>query len=175
MLFARRQRLKDLEEQEAGGKSFWTEELPEQARVRLLYAIKDLTKGTISYTYSQFDLIEFARDQVLRDIGQPALAGQQDPERDVVACISTGSEDLVFSYLKAIVYVAAMVVSQDFSDVSGETRRTIERRLPGFVETVRTVLREHRVSFDLVDGQIIPLESLELHEEVVQPVVSLLG
>jgi hypothetical protein len=36
------------------------------------------------------------------------------------------------------------------------------------------ILREHRVSFDFINGVIVPLESMELHSEVVEPALRLL-
>lgn len=43
-----------------------------------------------------------------------------------------------------------------------------------FKTQVRTILREHRVSFTLPDTELVPFSSFELHVEVVEPTLSLL-
>jgi hypothetical protein len=44
-----------------------------------------------------------------------------------------------------------------------------------FATTVNKVLREHRISFELIDGEMVPLASQELHAEVVAPTLRLLS
>jgi len=174
MLYARRKRLIEVAEREAAGESFWTDDLSDATRARLLYAVKDLAEGT-TYTHYSFDLIEYARDRVLRDEGLVNLAGKSDPELDMGICIAECDVDLVWSVLEAVHFVAAIAASKPLSGVVNDTRETLRTRLPHFVATIKTVLRESRVSHDLIDGRFVPLESLELHEEVVVPAITLLG
>lgn len=47
--------------------------------------------------------------------------------------------------------------------------------LEHFTGTVNTVLREHRISFELIGGEMVPLASQELHTEVVAPTLRLLS
>lgn len=43
-----------------------------------------------------------------------------------------------------------------------------------FPKAVREILRNHRISYDFEDGQIVPFASKELYSEVVEPALSLL-
>lgn len=160
MLYARRKRLEDLVRAEGQGESFWRDSFDEQARYRLLYGVRDFSDWP--------DVLENARAWVLRDLGLPHLVQSGYQEADAEACILSGDTDLVLSFLEALLRVAAIK-----RDTEVDTR--LERTLEFFVPRVRTVLREHRIRFDLVEDRFIPLESEELHREVVVPAITLLA
>jgi hypothetical protein len=171
MLYGRRKRLKDLEAAEAEGRSFWSDELDREARYRLIYATRDLSEGLDNYS---FDLVGYARNRTVADLGLPHLANHlSDSRQDAFDAILNADTDVVLSLLEAIMFVSAVVAQGRGTEWSDSNR--VKGRLPGFTETVRTVLREHRVSFDLVDGRFIPIEDLEMHEAVVVPALTLLG
>jgi hypothetical protein len=44
-----------------------------------------------------------------------------------------------------------------------------------FERQIKTILRESRISFDLIDGEIVPFSSMEMHVSVVAPVLQLLS
>lgn len=144
---------------EAEGASFWTETLDDSVRYKLLYATKDAVKDA----YDTYELYEGIRSVALKTLGRLNLAGSEHAIDDVHRAIQQAHEDMVLTLIE-LADIAAGLVDQ----------RRIGNRQETFRQEVRTVLREHRVSFDLVDGAIIPLESTEMHVEVVEPVIRLL-
>lgn len=54
-------------------------------------------------------------------------------------------------------------------DPHGMARRKVE-----FVDTVRRALGEHKLAWDLVDGQVVERDSARLHADVVAPALTLL-
>ena len=44
-----------------------------------------------------------------------------------------------------------------------------------FRERVKEIFDDHRITYDLIDGEMIPFESREMHQEVVAPVLRLLA
>ena len=44
-----------------------------------------------------------------------------------------------------------------------------------FAQTIEAIFREHRISFSLIEGRIVPIESIELHESIVEPTLTLLA
>lgn len=44
-----------------------------------------------------------------------------------------------------------------------------------FIPSVSVILREHRISYELINGQMTSLSTFELHEGVVSPTISLLA
>ena len=79
----------------------------------------------------------------------------------------------MFSVLEAAVLVLTWMDEE--TQVRGNAHYQFKKHVARFQSEVRTILREERISFDLVERRIIPLESLELHTEVVVPTLSLLG
>lgn len=172
MYYARRKRLKELAEREAAGGSFWTADLDNEARTKMLYAAQAAVDKVV---FDAANLDEMTRMHVLRDNGWPYLAGKVDPQTDIANAILTESIDVVFSYVEALVRNVGVAAGQTFADVEYQNREAYEGHLPILISTIKTILREHRVSFDFVDGKFVPLESLELHEKVVVPALTLLG
>lgn len=180
-LYGRMKRLKEIEEAEAQGESFWTEALDEPARYKLLYAFVDLCDGMtgqqpISLAGGErIDLVRLSRREVMKDLGLQNLAGHQSPSEDTTYTIMTGDEDRVFSLLQAALIVAVGARERFYPDVSEYEITLLRARIPQYLDTIKTVLREHRLKFDLVDGHFVPFESREMYEAVVSPVLTLLG
>lgn len=156
MLYSRRKRLQDLADREAAGESFWTEYLDERARGRLAQELSHFQRLVWERRYS--DVLSPARAHVLREEGLLRLAGPANSEADVAKCMASSEPDLVFSLIEA---VAEQIRGQGIPE--------------SFDQAISTVLREERVAFDFVEGQIVPKGSLELHEAVVAPTITLLG
>jgi hypothetical protein len=74
----------------------------------------------------------------------------------------------------AMTYLAAAVVVLGVYCDTGECPGLTQRHVNVFVDRVNAIFRSHRVSYKLVQEQIIPLMSEELHAEVVEPVLYLL-
>jgi hypothetical protein len=164
-LFGERRRREKRDQAESEGSDFWTETLDDRARYKLAYAVKD----AIDDDRGVYDKV---RDWTLKSLGLPTLAGISRAEEDVLQAILNADEDIVFSLLEAC-NVACLVEKQN-ARYAYEVDQW-KARQESFYNTVREVLREHRVKFDLVNVKVIPLESQELHVEIVQPVLRLLA
>jgi hypothetical protein len=170
VFYAARQRLQALAQREAAGESLWTPRFDERVRWRFIHALRLFQNRAEGLG---IDLIRPARDYVLLEEGLPDLAGDPHPNADFYVCIETGPEELVLSLLEALVSVShANTLGYEPIDSRG---LALHDYLDDFLATVRTILREHRLSYDIVDRRFIPMSSLELHQEVVLPSLSLLG
>ena len=175
MFFGRRKRLTKIEKAEAQGRSFWTQEVDQQARIKLVYAVQTLTAEKTQYS-GWVNLVGVAQRLTLEDLGLPRLSksGPSDPSEDGLQAILDAEESVVFSLIEALLSLSWQVRSR-FPGIHAQTLGDFQQGIPKFVRRVRTILREHRVSFDLIDGKFMPRESLEMHESVVVPTLTLLG
>ena len=161
MLFSERQRFNKIMDSESKGNSVWTEQLDPAVRNKLQLAVVDL-HGYYKYRGETTLLIQ-AVLRTRRALGRLRL-GPSKPETteaDAFAAIQFSDEDIVFSFLEALVLSLS-----DVNDPAG---------LNNFMETVKEILLSHRVSYDFLDGQFIPFESREMHQSVVAPTLTLLG
>jgi len=146
-----------MEDREAAGESFWTETLPPEAIRKIAQAIEDAEATARGDTFLFHDLVLRVRDTVTRDTGAPNLPAS--PER-LVAVNDTG---VALSYVEA----TYKVLREQYQS---------EPLAEEFAETVNTALLAHRVRYRFIpeDGQIVPLDSQELHSAVVEPALVLL-
>jgi hypothetical protein len=165
MLYARRKRLEALAQAEAAGKSFSSTEFDRPARMKLVHAFRDSCPENLQDKYA-----EVARGLILRDEGLPYLHDPRVSELDdLLRYLLTCDESMVPTAIEAIGVALTIPEYQ----MGGSPRAPV--RLDDFTTTVNTVLREHRVSFELIEGKIVPLASQELHAEVVAPTLRLLS
>lgn len=90
----------------------------------------------------------------------------------------------MFTLIEAIVMLPAYVEQDSYRllfdydivpDDSYELDMSIFKEdLERFYRRIRSVLREHRVSFDFIEGRLVPIESHQLHEQIVIPTLTLL-
>jgi hypothetical protein len=158
MLFSRRERLRKLTEREAAGETFWTTEFSENARVRIAHAFNDFSGD------SAYGAGTIARGMILRDEGLRYL---QEPRyndtADLIQHLHKCDDAFVPTVIEAMLFG---IKNRQYADWNAPNH---------FVETVRQILREHRIKYDLIESQIIPLGSLELHEGIVVPTLTLLA
>ena len=170
MLFHQRERQRRMEVAEAQGKALWTTSLEPPARHRLRYALSDLRQVLIDKG-ERLDLYSHARRMVLRDAGLPNLAGSNHSDIDVPEWFLQADRDIVFSILEAsrLLCLAGLEVNEFYypNDVAAALKR--------LDNTIATVLRQHRVSFDLLGNKFVAFESREMHMEVTVPALTLLG
>jgi len=165
MLFARRKRLEALAKAEAEGASFWSTQFAKQARWKLVHAFTDACPEYLQEKYA-----EFARSVVLRDEGLPYLtAGYENNRTDLLNYLLTCDDELVPGVIEAIVKALAVPAYQMGSGAYGDADGEV------FAKTVNAVLREHRISFELIGSEMVPLASQELHTEIVAPTLRLLS
>jgi hypothetical protein len=152
-LFSERKRLKAIKVAEASGQSFWTEEIPVEARTKVAYAV-DACSGHVD-TYG-FDLHFVVTRRVCVDLG----INMQTIDFASLCRIEDADRFLTF-------------VEATHLALEDSSRPDLA---PAFAEEVNKIFNSHRVAYKLVDegSQIIELGSLELHNAVVEPVIKLL-
>lgn len=159
MLHSRRERLRRLAEREAAGDDFWTTEFSPEVRVKINHAYDDQLDSRRNETASKL-----ARGLILRDEGMKFLQGANYPD---YADLTTYLERCDSSMVPTVIEAMRLGL------LHGQGAR-----YGGFEEfesDVRTILREHRVKFDLSDGEIVPLDNFVMHSSVVEPALLLLG
>lgn len=163
MLYSRRKRLKELSEAETRGESFWSEHFDENARMRLVYALNSAC-GNDPQIIEAYAIR--ARRLILEELGLPFLRRRDaNPYPDLRECIIDGDDEFLPNVIEAIYRTLADFVP-DYTRPGSPSR---------FADTVNTVLREHRISFEFVGAEIVPLASQELHAEIVAPALRLLS
>jgi hypothetical protein len=153
MLYGRRKRLRELEQAEARGESFWTTDFDDRARVRIATLIADLGDGGV------VSISNKVVKMMLKEEGVQI-------SKNLLTVFTSGEDD----YLPSIIEASLIAVRQLTSpygfrpDVAGRLEREINE-----------VLNEHRISYEIVNGQMVEFESKELHQEVVEPILRLLS
>lgn len=186
MLYGKRKRLEELYEAEEQGRSLWTPILDKHARAKLYHAVDSISRGIKS-----FDPIILARQITLEQEGLLKLSNDffemfsSDLRTDALKGILEQDESVVFTLIEAMVMLPAYVEQDHYRllfdynitpDNDYEMEMSIFKdELKIFSRRIRSVLQEHWVSFDFIEGRFIPIESNQLHEEVVIPALTLLG
>jgi hypothetical protein len=90
-----------------------------------------------------------------------------DSTTDLLGGLKAGEDDLVADIIEAI-----------YLGIRASMETSGERPVAGpdyFASRVNQILREERVAFELIEGQMVDLESEELHAAVVAPTLRLLS
>lgn len=161
MLHRRRKRLAELAEREAAGESFWTTAFDEAVRTRVWFVWSDL------YADQTYHASDYARGAILRDEGMTSLMSSRGtPLADFAAYVKHAEDDMMPTVIES------MALTTRESNI--RTSR-VWVGAEAFESEVNLLLREHRISFELSAGEMIPFDSLELHTEVVIPALRLLA
>ena len=169
MLFSRRKRLDGLAAREAAGENLWRPEFDGQARTKLVHLLRSLCREQHPGQLDGYRL-RLAYELVLRDEGLFFLHDRHvasiDTVDDLVGAVLHGDVDMVATIIEAAYTVLVQRELNPFG---------LHRDLVRFEATMSTILLEHRVAFDLIDGNMVPFESRQMHEAVVAPTLTLLG
>lgn len=152
MLHSNARRARETAEREAAGDNLWSTEFSKRALVRL-DAIWEIVVELRSYDREYPQRIA----QYMRVWGGYAVPSELHPGAFVHR--SLGHTEFILDLLGSITKV--------LRDIPGDAEKE-------FTRVTNSVLNEHRIAFRLVDGEIVPVRSDELHEEVVQPALRLL-
>ena len=171
MLYGRRKLLDETEKAEARGDILWTDKLKKRTRNRLYHQVEAL-----STHLGETDIVSEAWFLTVQDIGVSPEADQIiGPRQAAMRAILSADESVVLSFIEALILVSKRL-RQPAKILDRPTDfLALHKRIPVFLSNVQTILLEHRVSFDLVDGRFAPFESREMHENVVVPTLTLLG
>lgn len=160
LLHQRRKRLAQLAAREQAGESFWSEQFDNRVRYKILLALDDAVGASRTHH-------DIARGLILRDEGIPYLAGPAlDVVEDLRSYIMKCDDEMMPTAIEA---VATVCNDQNIRfATSCHNSDHFERQL-------RVILREHRISYELIDSEMIEFSSRELHQSVVVPTLQLLA
>lgn len=160
VLYSERNRRRMRDQEEARGEVFWSTEFPESTRRKIAFAGEDSVSSSSALTWATAQ--RRASDLILRTHGWEYLT------IETPYGTSYGGKFWEYMYnVGSAVYPDVVESIFKVLDNSNARRK--------FSSTVQTILREDRVSFDFVDGLMIPFESQEMHTAVVLPVITLLA
>src|SRR5882672_81183 len=170
MYFSRRKRLDKLAADEALGKVVWTREFDGPARVRILHALRDYSQGYMP------GALQRAHQNVLRDEGKFRLASGSGPVEDLLEYMTACPSEMFVTCTEAL-YDALLEEAKPEMTAFGYgtvgTRWMVKPQ--EFEATVNTVMREHRIGYEMMDGRFIEIDSQAMHAEVVKPTLRLLS
>jgi hypothetical protein len=163
-LFSRRKRLAEIADREAAGESFWTQKFDESARAKVVLAFQEATGDAL------LQCSAVARRLIMHDEGRFYLF-QEDtddiPDFDLLNFMMKCGDDMAPTVIEAMSQACAdRRLIAAFSNWDG---------MQLFDARITITLREHRISYDLIDHQMVPFSTRELHQEVVAPSLRLLA
>lgn len=122
-------------------------------------------KSVTSQDYPQSARLAMAQEQVLHDVGQFFLNdGHAEPAVDLLGAVLNGDSDMVATVIEAVY----LTLQRDMNGFPSRDHMV-------FAARANEVLREHRISFEFIEGQMVDFKSKELHEAVVAPTLRLLS
>jgi hypothetical protein len=160
VLFNRRKRLRERAQAEARGESFWTSGFDQKVRARLMYAARDTGGQSLGTVW------ESARLLILKDEGLFQLSdADAHPSEDFLKYFFACPDDMMPTTIEAL-HLAMDDIARGHHPYGAKPHH--------FAEGIRAILAEERVAYDFSDGHMIPFESKELHQAVVEPALQLL-
>ena len=169
MLHSMRRRMRDLEEREAAGESFWTEGFSERVRRRIRHAYDNLgysalDSSGVCFTEARRMILEQEGDEFLCASGVHAY-------RDFELFLINAPDEMYPTALEALVIAldTFLRVEPDFygpPPAAGFSGR--------FKNAVNEVFSQERVAWKMVEHQMVEMKSQELHEALVEPALRLI-
>jgi hypothetical protein len=171
-LYSERRRETQLREAEARGEPVWTNKFSGAARIKAWHALTDAIALVPAERYVEpratihsniWNRLRTANG-VMQLMGAPFVNPGDDLFKWVQQCRDDVFPDVIEAALgdgfraHAELSTAHMVLACSFLE-----------------EGLRSLLQSERIAFRLVDRQMVPFDSLELHVEVVEPALTLLG
>ncbi len=152
MLYGRRKLIKQLAATEAEGQVFWTTTFDDRSRLRIWALIEELGEGAIAMISNKVN------ELMKRELGVRVGV--------LPNAFAFGSDDHLPSLIEA-----TLLTARGLYGPTTFQRGVIDRMEVGINE----VMNEHRISYKLVDGQMVEFQSMELHHSVVEPTLRLLS
>lgn len=164
MFHNRRKRLAELAAREAAGESLWTDKFDDSVRTKILYAWRDSVGNDRNMELFAVP----ARNAILRDEGLHYLHERSlRPVDDFLNYLLACPDEMVPTVVE--VMAAGFANDRRVYDANVWATRDI------FKTRLESILREHRITYELIDGQMVEFSSREMHVAVTVPVLSLLG
>ena len=157
MLHSRRKRLEELAAQEASGASFWTDEFERTLRRKIVL----LARRLVDSVHDGARYLERARELILADEGWFHLHdNNMRAATDMLNYVISAPDQMMPTVIEAL--SVAFHDRQLAYDTGGHAAGGI------FDETVEVLLREHRISFELIDSRMVEFSSRALHMELMR-------
>ena len=175
-LFAQRKHRRETATREARGENLWVEDLSQEVRIKFNHVIRILSDDRLLYDLEK--IVELVCYQSgLSQLTETRGGFGYSPTNDVMSAItyqlydsdrgiyySAFSDDVVLSLIEGI-----------WTLLSSRPMGRWNNPRQFYTGEIRTILEDHRVSYDFVEGHIIPRKELIMHSEVVVPTLTLLA
>lgn len=179
-LFGLREHRKKLSRQEAQGAKLWSEHLDREVRTKFAHTIVLLGEEhqnavDRNHQLRDFsDVVDRATRSVCFQLGIPLLSHQHSwpaSENELLNTIvdSATHKDLIFSLVEAIWQTTSTFL---YPPTGGAHRP--DPRLQ-FAANIQTVLEDHRIAYDFIEGRFISRGEEIMHRSVVLPTLTLLS
>lgn len=159
-LYAERLRLAAQADSEARGESLWTAEIAREVRVKLARAWKNACSGVISTDPYADPVSTFIAEVLEVSLGL-------ESQTMVIDAASMPRYASNTPEVLSVIEAMDMTFGAD-GLIEGDSAQRF------FRSEVNRIFEAHRVAYRLVDGQIIPADSMELNAAVVLPTLYLL-
>jgi hypothetical protein len=172
MLQFERQRQKAVAEAEAKGQKIWTGTFDNAVRTKIFHALKDAAEGADAFAIAcdaaQRRLVKALGKHRLTNLNVSEIAPALRLASDYMYYLDTCPNEMVPSVVEAA-FVGLRA--------AGDTLYGAPAHLTtaNFTTSVKAILDQHRILWDLVGDEMIELKSKELHSGVVEPALRLLA
>ncbi len=179
-LFGLREHRKKLSRREAQGAKLWSEYLDQEVRTKFAHTIVLLGQehhNAVDKNHQLHgfaDVVDRATRSVCFQLGIASLPHQHSwPafENELLNTIvdSSTNKSLIFSLIEAIWQTTLTFLYPSTAGVYRDDPRL------QFAGNVQTILEDHRIAYDFVEGRFIPRGEQIMHSSVVLPTLTLLS
>lgn len=168
-LFKTRREQAALEVREAAGESFWTNQFSEPARNKIVLTMAGFMDALPTHGFLHSGDVWLAIERTIcEDIGVLRM-GDGHSEFNVTQWVLKKQDPA------DVATVIEGFLAGAFRAIQAASPYPNYDSLAIFEERVNGILRSHRISFDLTNGEMIPFDSKEMHSAVVAPTLRLLS
>jgi hypothetical protein len=165
VLHSERKRIEELAKREASGESLWTDSFSEPIRTKIFYAYSD-TAGD----YGQHGQIR-ARGLILRDLGLFELHDNRRGESGDLFAYFMECESSEFPSVVEALIESLRLTDKNVYDYMHPYPESYKK----FTQEVNEILLRERISFEIIDSEMVEYASLALHALITKPVLTLIG
>lgn len=170
-LFSERERERLLRDAEGRGETVWTRVFDTPQRLKLWYALEDsisVIPAASSYMHPREIIVSIMIWHLRRSYGVPRLALGATSDDELYAWLLSCPDSQMPDFVE-------VTLARGMASNAGLVERGLEIARLVFLRTVNDVLLSARIAYQLIDEHMVPLDSLELHDSVVAPTLTLLG
>ncbi len=155
MLFHEREQQREFEIRESAGESVWTSTISALVRNKIIYLLRDsgISRALLDDIYTNLKIV------IERSTGL-VIGNGLFVVNDIVSFLVQCEDKYFLSALEAI----CIMLEAKFDSVA-----------TGIEVAINNIFLRERISYEMINGQIVPFSSRELHVEIVDPVLRLLG